>query len=215
MSNNKQKKEREEVENILKKMEQVENSDNPIKELTNIEIPDKKDDQVSFINYKDLQIKCNTEAENTVENWINYHLENIDINLDYLSNKKINDILILSALLFQIKTASHAISKLLHLIDAGDATSRNFEVLSGLQKSQMEIVKHLIQSKTVMEDSYRELYENHVSKRNLLNESNEENFEENFNASQSHKTLLENLDKQIKEEETDYVEIKDNINEND
>jgi hypothetical protein len=67
------------------------------------------------------------------------------------------DKLTVSNLLFQMKTAEHAIKKLLEEIDSGSTQARSFEVLASLQKSKMEIVKHLAAFMVTMENNYKNL----------------------------------------------------------
>jgi hypothetical protein len=56
-----------------------------------------------------------------------------------------------------MRTAEHAIKKLLEEIDNGSTGPRSFEVLASLQKSKMEIVKHLASFMVTMENNYKSL----------------------------------------------------------
>jgi hypothetical protein len=64
-----------------------------------------------------------------------------------------------------MKTAEHAIIKLLEEIDNGNTHPRTFEVLSSLQRSKMEIVKHLAQFMVIMEQNYKNLKDDYRVKK--------------------------------------------------
>jgi hypothetical protein len=76
---------------------------------------------------------------------------------DYVYQKMEVDKLTVSNLLFQMKTAEHALKKLLEEIDGGSVGPRHFEVLASLQKSKMEIIKHLSSFMVIMENNYKNL----------------------------------------------------------
>lgn len=88
---------------------------------------------------------------------------------EYIFQKMEVDKLTLSNLLFQMKTAEHALKKLLEEIDNGSTGARSFEVLASLQKSKMEIIKHLAAFMVTMENNYKTLkfdyYGNNVERK--------------------------------------------------
>jgi hypothetical protein len=61
---------------------------------------------------------------------------------EYITLKAKIDVMTMSHLMFQMRTAEHAIVTLLRSIDAGEASPRMFEVLGGLQKTMLDIMKH-------------------------------------------------------------------------
>lgn len=76
-----------------------------------------------------------------------------------------------------MKTAEHAIKKLLEDIDGGNIQPRAFEVLASLQKSKMEIVKHIAQFMIIIENNYKNLkfdYEANVADRDKVLPENAE-----------------------------------------
>ena len=79
--------------------------------------------------------------------------------ISYVAQKANVDKLILSNILFQMKTAEYAIIKLLEQLECGNAAPRLFEVLAALQKSKMDIIKHLAQFMVVMENNYKSIKE--------------------------------------------------------
>lgn len=75
----------------------------------------------------------------------------------YIIQRMDVDKMTITDLLIQMKTSEHAIAKLLEEIDTGDTKPRTFEALSSLQKSKMEIVKHLTSFMITMETNYKNL----------------------------------------------------------
>lgn len=97
----------------------------------------------------------------------------------FLKNKMEMDKMTVSNLIFQMKTAEHAITKLLEEIDSGNMHPRQFEVLASLQKSKMDIVKHLSFVSIQLENNYKiirqeydNLYQDKSDKTNDLEHHN-------------------------------------------
>lgn len=116
------------------------------------------------LNYDGLQLETDNKAEEVVDSVVLLYLPIEFIHEhEYVRQKMSVDKLTVSNLIFQMKTSEHAIKKLLEEIDMGNIHARSFEVLASLQKSKMEIVKHLAQFMVVMENNYKNLkfdYEN-------------------------------------------------------
>jgi hypothetical protein len=85
--------------------------------------------------------------------------------IEYIKQKITVDKITLSNLLFQMKTAEHAIIKILEDIDNGNLSPRTFEVLSALQRSKMDIVKQFQHFMVVMENNYKSLKEDYRVKK--------------------------------------------------
>ena len=113
---------------------------------------------ISPLNYDEVKSHSDKKASDIVESVILMYLPPEFVKeQDYVYQKMEVDKLTVSNLLFQMKTAEHAIKKLLEEIDGGSPTARHFEVLASLQKSKMEIVKHLAVWMTTMENNYKNL----------------------------------------------------------
>lgn len=113
---------------------------------------------ISPLNYDEVKQESDKKASDIVESVILMYLPASFVQeQDYVFQKMEVDKLTVSNLLFQMKTAEHAIKKLLEEIDSGSPQARHFEVLASLQKSKMEIVKHLAQFMVVMENNYKNL----------------------------------------------------------
>ena len=110
------------------------------------------------LNYNELKEEVDSEANSLVKETALFFFSEEAIESErYLRERIKADILTISNLLFQMKTSEHAIVKLLELIDEGNVQPRQFEVLASLQKSKMEIVKHLASMITILETNYRNI----------------------------------------------------------
>jgi hypothetical protein len=86
-----------------------------------------------------------------------YHdMENLPED-NYLKHKQKIDALSISTMAFQIRTAQHAISKLIEEIDSGRIEPRLFEVLAQLQNQIMQMPKNFANYMSQMEKNYKEL----------------------------------------------------------
>jgi len=115
-----------------------------------------------FLDYETVKIDSDSTAKNIVDSIAEFYLnKHIMVEIPYVAQKNLVDKITVSNLLFQMKTAEHAIIKLLEEIDNGNTHPRTFEVLSSLQRSKMEIVKHLAQFMVIMEQNYKNLREDY------------------------------------------------------
>ena len=158
----------------------------------------------SYMDYDGVKTESDTKAEDIVDSIANFYLDRAIIDeIPYVQQKNMVDMITVSNLLFQMKTAEHAITKLLEEIDNGNLHPRSFEVLASLQKSKMEIVKHLAQFMVVMEKNYKVLKEDYRIKRTeepLLIETGVEVKEETTNFQmRGGKHLIETLREAIPE----------------
>lgn len=125
---------------------------------------------INPLNYDTVKKAADEQSTNIVESVILLYLPAEFIQQhDYIFQKMEVDKLTVSNLLFQMKTAEHALKKLLEEIDNGSTGARSFEVLASLQKSKMEIIKHLQSFMVTMENNYKTLkfdyYSNNVEKK--------------------------------------------------
>lgn len=113
---------------------------------------------IAPLDYDAVKSIADERASNIVESVILMYLpQELVSSEDYVYQKMEVDKMTVSNLLFQMRTAEHAIKKLLQEIDGGDTQPRFFEVLASLQKSKMEIVKHLAAFMVTMESNYKNL----------------------------------------------------------
>jgi len=131
-----------------------------------------------FLDYHKVKTVIDKESRDIVHSIAEFYLEEeIVEKVPYVAQKTKVDHITVSSLLFQMKTAEHAIIKLLGEIDDGNLHPRTFEVLASLQRSKMEIVKHLAQFMIIMENAYKNFQEDYRIKK-----SENTNFEEDDNA---------------------------------
>lgn len=115
-------------------------------------------DRIGPLNYFALKEKCTNEAKELIDSMISFYLPSNMMEVSYIKSRIKDDILTISDLLFNMKTSEHAIMKLLETIDeGGNYNAKNFEQLSKLQTSKMEIVKHYEALKTILENNYKSL----------------------------------------------------------
>lgn len=122
--------------------------------------------QVGFLNFDLIKKDADASAKKIVISIAEFYLDKQIIReIAYIRQKNLVDHITVSNLLFQMKTSEHAIIKLLEQIDSGNTHPRTFEVLASLQRSKMEIVKHLAQFMVVMEQNYKNLKEDYRVKK--------------------------------------------------
>lgn len=120
----------------------------------------------NFMDYDAIKEVSDGRADEIVDSIAEFYLNREIIReVSYIQQKNVVDKITVSNLLFQMKTAEYAIIKLLEEIDNGSVQPRTFEVLSSLQKSKMEIVKHLAQFMVIMENNYKSLREDYRYKK--------------------------------------------------
>lgn len=174
------------------------------------------------LNYEEVKSIIDRDSKDIVSSIALFYLDkdNIvdkDIENGYLKQKIKVDVITVSSLLFQMKTAEHAIIKLLAEIDSGNFQPRTFEVLAALQRSKMEIVKHLAQFMIIMENAYKNFNEDSrvkkiQQKEDLIDVDSEEIAENGGIRTKGTKDLLRVLDKLNKEREISENEKLSNIN---
>jgi hypothetical protein len=99
-----------------------------------------------------------TEARSLLTSMVNYYLDqNFIERSDYVNYKMKIDSMNVSSMMLQLKTAQHAITKLLEEIDYGNANPRMFEVLAQLQSQIMQMPKDYQNYLEKMEEGYKKL----------------------------------------------------------
>jgi hypothetical protein len=129
------------------------------------------------LNYYEVKQVIDKDSTEIVRSIAEFYLDTEIIDtVPYVKQKTKVDHITVSSLLFQMKTAEHAIIKLLAEIDSGNLHPRTFEVLASLQRSKMEIVKHLAQFMIIMENAYKNFKEDYRIKK--AENTNEEESQE-------------------------------------
>ena len=121
----------------------------------------------NFMDYGVVKTETDSRADDIVNSVAYFYLPEDSIEGEaYIRQKSMVDKITVSNLLFQMKTAEYAIIRLLEEMDNGSVHARTFEVLASLQKSKMEIVKHLASFMTIMEENYKKIKEDYRVKVN-------------------------------------------------
>lgn len=158
-----------------------------------------------FMDYNNVKATADIASRDIVEAIAEFYLDPETITkISYVKQKTNVDKITVSNLLFQMKTAEHAIIKLLEEIDGGNLHPRTFEVLASLQRSKMEIVKHLAQFMIIMEGNYKNLRDDYRFKKAENTVDGEIEIQDNgdSNKFRGTKGLLEKLRDAIPEKQT-------------
>lgn len=172
---------------------------------------------VKPLNYEVVKKFADEKAEGIVESVVLLYLpKEFVFEQDYIAQKMTVDKMTVSNLIFQMKTAEHAIKKLLEELDTGNTHARTFEVLGGLQKSKMEIVKHLAQFMVMLENNYKSLrldYESNTSEATHAQDVEAEEIRSESTRFRGTKSLMSTLQTYIQEasgkkDEAGFEEVK-------
>jgi hypothetical protein len=168
------------------------------------------------LNYDEIKRDADNKADEVVESVVLLYLpKEFVFEHDYVNQKMSIDKMTVSNLIFQMRTAEHAIKKLLEEIDTGNTQARSFEVLASLQKSKMEIVKHLAQFMVILETNYKNLkldYESTTETTHVADQEAEEIRQES-NKFRGTKGLMSSLQSYIQEAQTTSKNLQEGFDE--
>jgi hypothetical protein len=113
---------------------------------------------IRIMNVDNVKTEVETEARSILESLARFYNGTEDLPEDnYIRFRQKIDALSISTMAFQIRTAQHAISKLIEEIDTGRIEPRLFEVLAQLQNQIMQMPKNFSQYMSQMEKNYKQL----------------------------------------------------------
>lgn len=116
-------------------------------------------------DYSNIIKIAEEESQDIVSANATFYLnENIIKTTEYVQQKMRADIATMSDLLRQSKIAEFAIIRMIEQIEEGDAHPRQFEVLSGFQRSKLELTKSIANYVVVMENNYKAIKEDYRTK---------------------------------------------------
>jgi hypothetical protein len=189
--------------NLKDKLDGIILADEMLSGLSAPDIPPMKPQR--FINVDSVKTEVEVEARAILDSLSRFYndMENLPAD-SYIKHKQKIDALSISTMAFQIRTAQHAISKLVEEIDSGRMEPRLFEVLAQLQNQIMQMPKNFSNYMSQMEKNYKQLR----SESDELNKENIE-FDSEGNLMQSkdnmdalkvrgNKSLMENLQNMMK-----------------
>ena len=105
-------------------------------------LPAFREDHVPM-NYPEVKSNSTNNAKKLMNSLLKFYLsQEIIENNEYIQLKAKVDVMTLANLMNQMELAEHAITTLMRTIDSGEFSPRMFEVLGGLQKTMLDIMKH-------------------------------------------------------------------------
>lgn len=108
-----------------------------------------------IMDFSTAKSEVGTDARMLMGSIVDFYLkENLIEKSDYVLYKQKIDAMNISSMMLQLRTAQHAITKLLEEIDLGNANPRMFEVLAQLQSQIMQMPKDYQAYMNKMEESY-------------------------------------------------------------
>jgi len=109
-----------------------------------------------LMNFADEKLSALTEARSLMDSVAKFYVDpDAHGNVEFLDLKKKVDAMNVSSMMFQMKSAQHAITKLLEEIDFGNMNPRILEVLAQLQSQIMQMPKDYQAYLEKMEQSYK------------------------------------------------------------
>jgi hypothetical protein len=95
------------------------------------------------MDYAVAKGNATNDAKKLMNSLLKFYLsQDLIKNNEYVQLKAKVDTMTLANLINQMEIAEHAITTLMRTIDSGEFTPRMFEVLGGLQKTMLDIMKH-------------------------------------------------------------------------
>lgn len=158
------------------------------------------------LNVDGVKTEVEMEARAILDSLSKFYNDMENVSEDsYLRHKQKIDAMSISTMAFQIRTAQHAIAKLIEEIDSGRVEPRLFEVLAQLQNQIMQMPKNFSSYMTQMEKNYKQL----KTESEEIKKGGDLQFDENGNIIQSKenedllkargtRTLMENLQNVMK-----------------
>jgi hypothetical protein len=166
--------------NLKDKLDSIILADEMLSGLSMPDIPPIKPQR--FINVDNVKNEVESEARAILDSLSRFYndMENLPAD-SYIKHKQKIDALSISTMAFQIRTAQHAISKLVEEIDSGRIEPRLFEVLAQLQNQIMQMPKNFSNYMSQMEKNYKQL----KSESEEIKKQSEISFDENGNILQT------------------------------
>jgi hypothetical protein len=110
------------------------------------------------VDYDEMKSEASNESKKLMNSLLKFYLSNelIEKN-DYIKAKAKIDMMTQAGLIKQLQISERSIDTLMRLIDTGEMTPRMFEVLGGLQKTMLDIMKHQTLHMMAAEENMKKL----------------------------------------------------------
>jgi len=170
---------------------------------------------IKSLDLMSVKMEADKKAEEVVESVVLLYLDRKMIfEHDYINQKMSIDKMTVSDLICNMKTSEHAIKKLVEDIDNGNMHARSFEVLSSLQKSKMEIIKHLAQFMVILETNYKKIksdHDNQISQSGRADDSQAREIREDVisNRYRGTRALMQSIQTELKNEKNEDADFED------
>lgn len=190
--------------NLKDKLDSIVLADEMLSGLSTPDIPPIKNHRE--LNVDGVKTEVEIEARAILDSLSRFYNDMETISEDsYIKHKQKIDAMSISTMAFQIRTAQHAISKLIEEIDSGRVEPRLFEVLAQLQNQIMQMPKNFSAYMSQMEKNYKQL----KTESEEIKKGGDLQFDENGNIIQSKenedllkargtRSLMENLQNVMK-----------------
>ena len=147
---------KEKAKDSIKDLFALEAAKLPVESPTDSDLPARL--ELPTLDYVDVKDKSVIKGKKLMNSLLKLYLsKDIIENNEYIQLKAQVDQMTLSSLIFQMQTAEHALTTLLRTIDSGELGPRMFEVLGGLQKTMLDIMKHQTLHLHAMEEGAKKL----------------------------------------------------------
>jgi len=142
--------------NLKDKLDSILLADEMLSGLSTPDIPPIK--QHRELNIDGVRSEVEMEARAILDSLSKFYNDMESISEEsYIKHKQKVDAMSISTMAFQIRTAQHAIAKIIEEIDSGRVEPRLFEVLAQLQNQIMQMPKNFSSYMTQMEKNYKQL----------------------------------------------------------
>ena len=112
----------------------------------------------SAVDYDDMKDVATNESKKLMNSLLKFYLSSELIKKsDYIQAKAKIDMMTQAGLIKQLQISERSIDTLMRLIDTGEMTPRMFEVLGGLQKTMLDIMKHQTLHMMAAEENMKKL----------------------------------------------------------
>lgn len=188
---------------IKKSLDDILLADEILNGIESPDLPPLKPQRV--VNLDNMKNEVDVEAKRILNTLADFYWDpNLLEGKEYINEKQKIDAMNVSIMAFNVRTAQHAITKLLEEIDSGNFQPRMFEVLAQLQNQMMQMPKNFSSYMTQMEKNYKQLRIEAEQKQN----SNPMSVDENGNVTslnpgdtlkvRGNKSLMEGLQNMMK-----------------
>lgn len=176
------------------------------------DLPERTSNVPAF-NFRENRTKSEKQAAHLLKSVLKFYLsEEYIAENEYIKAKVGIDQLTLSGLINQIKLSESAIERLMESIDSGEVHPRMFEVLAGMQRVYIDLMKHQTLSVIAVEEHMKKLKDDfdYYQSKPISEGSKSSNETTDINEDNIQRGTRDLLKAMEDEEDIDYEEEDDN-----